>query len=111
MDKGKLAKHFGVKPEQVDYWRLADEDTVVRVLINHRPGYQGFYVVGIDEIEASTSDKEPLPLPAAISLDDTDYRQLQAMAKEAGIQANQSKEDLISELEVYYALEELEEEE
>lgn len=58
------------------------------------------------------SPDDGLPVPAAFdlnSLDDMDYRQLQALAKERDIPANITREGLISALELAHIFEEEEE--
>lgn len=104
MNAAIIAEYYNVDVEAVVKWRLVDGDANVRSLINYGGG--GIKVF-IEPIENFDKPKEvESPIPAAINLDDMDYRQLQALAKERGIAANQSKEELVSELDIAYAFDE-----
>ena len=61
------------------------------------------YIIPLSELHVLEDKPLPLldeilPVPAVIDLGDMDYRQLQALAKEREIPANQSRDDLIEAL-------------
>ena len=85
----QIAKYYGVEPAAIVRYSLIDEGAVIRSLIDY--GNQGIKVLYLDiaELEGSTSTTATF---------DLDYRELQALAKEQGIPANQSRDDLYAAL-------------
>ena len=100
--------YLGIEGEKVlDYAITADE--VVVVVDNGIKGCPK-YRIPLSELITATEPQpepviavaEPLPVPAAIDLgldDGLSYRDLQALAIDAGIPANQKKDDLRQALE------------
>ena len=88
VDKGKVIKHRAQKgPSGSDDYSIIVDNGIL--------GYRKYYVSIslLDELEAQpeAGQEVMLPVPAAIDLN---YRELQALAKEAGIPANQSADEL-----------------
>jgi hypothetical protein len=88
VDKGSVIKH---RVQGDEYVVIADK------------GIKGCpkYVIPLSQLETIDEVEELLPVPAVIDLNGggLSYRELQALAKEAGIPANQSAYDLREALE------------
>jgi hypothetical protein len=90
MDKLQVAKYFDVEAEAVLKFREVDEGATIRALIDYGIGGVKVYQIPIEDFEP-----EPIPLPAAYDLDgELSYRDLQELAKAAGIPANLSAAEL-----------------
>lgn len=94
MNKSQLAKHFQVDEEAIVGFREVDGGAVIRALIDYG-------IAGVKVYETPKEDIAPLTvsLPAAYDLNELSYRELQALAKEAGISASQSAVNLRAALE------------
>jgi hypothetical protein len=87
-------EHLGVDRGDVINPRIEGDDYVL--IVNKGIAGSPKYRIPLCQLE-----DDPLPVPAAydLGLDDLSYRELQAMAQESGIPANQSKADLLIALE------------
>ena len=99
MNKRQVAKHFEVKPEAVVKFREEDEGATIYTLINY--GIGGIKVFRVPIEDFTPPKPEPVSLPVAYDLngDDLSYKELQSLAKEAGIPANQRGAELRAALE------------
>lgn len=86
----QLAKHYGVEPGAIVGYAEVDGGAVIRVLVNYGIGGIKVLYVPVDDL-AEDDD-------STIATFDLDYRELQALAKEQDIPANQSKDALIAAL-------------
>jgi len=107
MNKTQVAKYFEVEPGAVVKFREVDEGATIYALINYGIGGIKVFRTPIEDFAPPKPKPEPepelLPVPAAYDLDDDDlklsYKQLQGLAKEAGIRANQRAAELRAALE------------
>ena len=96
MNISQLAKHFNVKNGAIVRYREVDEGATIRALVDYGIGGIKVHYVPISELDGPIEvepviSEELLPVPAVIDLN---YRELQDLAKEHGIPANQSGDDL-----------------
>lgn len=84
----ELAIYYGVEPEAIVRYAEVGEG-VYRVLVNY--GIGGIKVLYVNDVDLEESNSQTATY-------DLGYRELQALAKEQGIPANQSKDDLIAAL-------------
>jgi len=88
----QLARYYGVEPDAIVRYREVDGGAAYRVLINY--GIGGIKVYRVDADQLAERDD--------LGIYDLPYRELQAIAKEYGVQANQKHDALIAELEAIF---------
>jgi len=111
MDKAKVADHFEVEPDAVVNYYEVDGGANIRALIDYGIGGVKVYVVPKSSLTKPKKAK-PKPPPEVVAapvqwddpepevvLADFKYSELQALAREKGIAANQSRAKLIAALE------------
>jgi hypothetical protein len=95
MNVTQLAKHFNVENRAILKYREVDEGAIINALVDYGIGGIKEHYIPIAEFARPEPEPEPepdlLPVPAVIDLN---YRDLQELAKDAGIPANQSTDDL-----------------
>lgn len=84
----ELATYYGVEPEAIVRYAEVDEG-VYRVLVNY--GIGGIKVLYVNDVDLEEANSKTATY-------DLDYRELQALAKQQGIPANQKYDDLYAAL-------------
>jgi hypothetical protein len=90
MDKIQVAKYFDVEAEAVLKVREVDGGATIRALIDYGIGGVKVFQVPVKDFEPPKA--KPVSLPVAYDLNEelVSYKELQELAKDAGIPANWS---------------------
>jgi len=90
----QLAKHYGVEPDAIVRYREVDGGAAYRVLVNYGIGGIKVYHLLADDLDTEGD----------LGIYDLPYRELQALAQEYGVKANQKHDALVAELEAIFEI-------